>query len=298
MFVRVCVLAPGWDSVVASTSTMTLPIRTLMDLFEQMIFELIEGREFDTARALLRAAPAMHEMKRTEPQRYLLIEHMLAPQKQNAAFDAAAAYPKGGTKEKRRAAIAAALAPEVSVVAPSRLLTLLSQSLKYQQLQGLLPKGGRYDLFAGSAAAADRGPAGATAAETFPTRNSKVIKFGKRSYAECARFSPDGNWLVSGSVEGYIEIWDADSGKLNTDLQYQAEDQLMSHDAAVLSIAFNIGCELLASGSSKGEIKVWRIATGSCVRKFSGAHAEGVTSLEFYKDGTQILSASFDQTVK
>ena len=91
--------------------------------------------------------------------------------------------------------------------------------------------------------------------------------------------------------------------------------------------------ELLATGDNKGTIKVWKVRTGACVRKFANAHTGGVTSLDFgryctspfacllnwsfltstedmirthvfppglhtHRDGTQLLSTSFDQTLR
>lgn len=38
--------------------------------------------------------------------------------------------------------------------------------------------------------------------------------------------------------------------------------------------------------------------TGKCLRKFDTAHSQGVTSVSFSKDNTQVLSSSFDQLVR
>lgn len=276
-----------WDKVLLEVSNLRLPARKVEALHEQIVLEMVELRETETARTILHQSEPLALLKANEEDRYMALEKSC----NKTTVDSKLLYGDK-SRQKRRNLIMKMLKSEISSVPSSRLMTLIGQAMKWQRQQGLIPPHGSFDVFGGAI------PSIEDEEDILPSEEAISINFGSKNYPECVEFLPDGSGFVTGSSDGFIEVWDVRTGSLKLDLTYQASEKFMMHKSSVLSLAISTDGILLASGSKDGQIKVWRLSSGQCLRTYDGAHAQGITSLMFSQEKNKILSSSFDGTIR
>ena len=103
-------------------------------------------------------------------------------------------------------------------------------------------------------------------------------------------FSSDGTFLVSGSWDKTVCLWDIQTGGvINT---------FHGHAQAVFSVSISPDCTMIASGSGDHTIWLWNVQTGKCHCVIEG-HSDWVCSVSFSPTNSQFLwSASKDGTVR
>jgi WD40 repeat protein len=101
--------------------------------------------------------------------------------------------------------------------------------------------------------------------------------------------SRDGRFMVSGSDDKTVKLWDFETGHLiNT---------MKGHDRAVLSVSISPDNRRIVSGSSDGEVKLWDLESGSLIATLK-KHKDRVNSVFISPVTQRILSGSSDRTVK
>ncbi|MBD2248109.1 NB-ARC domain-containing protein [Nostoc sp. FACHB-888] len=101
-------------------------------------------------------------------------------------------------------------------------------------------------------------------------------------------FSPNGEFLATGSTGGEIDLWQATNGRHIASFK---------HTNWIWSVVFSPKGDILASGSTDGVIKLWDISIGQCLKTLQ-EHTNWVTSVAFNPDGQIIASGSSDGTIK
>ena len=111
---------------------------------------------------------------------------------------------------------------------------------------------------------------------------------GHTSMVNAVAVTPDGEQIVSGSMDDTIKVWDLQSGRLLRSLK--------GHSFGVYSVAVTPDGKKVVSGSGDHTVKVWDLQSGRLLRSLE--HTNSVFALAVTPDGSQVISGSQDSTLQ
>ncbi len=118
----------------------------------------------------------------------------------------------------------------------------------------------------------------------------KAIFEGHTDFVLSVAFSPDEQTLASGSWDGTVRLWNANT--------LQHKTTFIGHTDDVNSVAFSPDGQTLASGSWDKTVRLWDPRTGQLRRTLTELHTEGISSVALSPDGKTLASGSADSTIQ
>jgi WD40 repeat protein len=110
-----------------------------------------------------------------------------------------------------------------------------------------------------------------------------------RAAVQRARFSRDGKFIATASLDHSVGVWDARNGRLVTELK--------GHQGPVRDALFNVDGKFLLSVSDDGRVRLWETATWGMVSHFV-PQAPPAAEIALTADNQSVLLAESDGRVR
>jgi WD40 repeat protein/class 3 adenylate cyclase len=127
-----------------------------------------------------------------------------------------------------------------------------------------------------------QGDAALEGAMTLPFPHS--VFTGHTDNITSAAYSPDGNYILTGSADKTARLWDAHSG--------EEVRQFTAHTDVVTDVAFSPDGTYIATAGKDERARLWDTQTGQLIRVFT--HPWPVNSVTFSPDGRYIITSRTD----
>lgn len=117
-------------------------------------------------------------------------------------------------------------------------------------------------------------------------------------------WTSNGQYIVSGSGDKSIRLWEADGGKCVYTLVNPKSAETAANEeqqsAGITCVSVSPDNQIIAAGSLDNSVRFWGISKGNFLGEFSGAvgHQDSVYAVAFSPDGKFLASGSLDETLR
>jgi len=125
--------------------------------------------------------------------------------------------------------------------------------------------------------------------ELITKSHRKFTLYGHQSAVYSISISPDNQYLISGSYDSTIRLWN-----LHTKTCFGV---YKGHFCPILCVKFSPITHYFASGACDKTARLWAINSGGALRIFVG-HSSDVELIDFHPNGLYLLTSANDKTIR